>query len=90
MLDARFFNRFSGQVYLWSAVIIFATASFATRKLIDVGAQQLIDGRNPILFCNVLFLGNLCSISSHVGVSPAKVIHFSQGVFPFNDSCTLK
>jgi drug/metabolite transporter (DMT)-like permease len=62
MLDARFFNRFSGQVCLWSAVVIFATASSVTRKLIDIGAQHLIDGRNPISFCNVLFVGNLCAL----------------------------
>lgn len=44
------------------AIIIFGAANSLTRKLTEVGAQNLIDGRNPISFCNVLFVGNLCAL----------------------------
>ena len=57
-----FFNRIPGSVYLWLAVIIFATSNSVTRKLTELGAQHLIDGRNPISFCNVLFVGNICAL----------------------------
>jgi drug/metabolite transporter (DMT)-like permease len=51
-----------GRAYLLTAVVIFAAASSVTRKLTDIGAQNLIDGRNPISFCNVLFVGNLVAL----------------------------
>ncbi len=51
-----------GRVYLLLAVVIFATANAVTRKLTDLGAQNLVDGRNPISFCNVLFVGNLVAL----------------------------
>ncbi|NJL49775.1 MAG: DMT family transporter [Leptolyngbyaceae cyanobacterium SM2_5_2] len=51
-----------GQAYLLLAVIIFATANAVTRRLTDLGAQNLVDGRNPISFCNVLFVGNLVAL----------------------------
>ncbi len=44
------------------AIIIFGAANSITRKLTEIGAQNLIDGRNPISFCNVLFVGNLCAL----------------------------
>ncbi|WP_008311437.1 DMT family transporter [Leptolyngbya sp. PCC 6406] len=50
------------RAYLLTSVIIFAAANSVTRKLTDLGAQNLIDGRNPISFCNVLFVGNLCAL----------------------------
>lgn len=55
-------SRIPGRVYLMSAIIIFGTANSLTRKLTELGAQNLIDGRNPISFCNVLFVGNLCAL----------------------------
>ncbi len=58
---SNFLNRIPGSVYLWLAVIIFATSNSVTRKLTELGAQHLIDGRNPISFCNVLFVGNICA-----------------------------
>jgi drug/metabolite transporter (DMT)-like permease len=51
-----------GKAYLLAAVFIFGTASAVTRQLTDLGAQHLIDGRNPISFCNVLFVGNVCAL----------------------------
>lgn len=44
------------------AILIFGAANAVTRKLTDIGAENLIDGRNPISFCNVLFVGNLCAL----------------------------
>lgn len=59
---SNFFNIIPGQIYLWLAVIIFAAAGSVTRKLTEIGSQHLIDGRNPISFCNVLFVGNICAL----------------------------
>ncbi|NET02644.1 MAG: hypothetical protein F6K61_19270 [Sphaerospermopsis sp. SIO1G1] len=56
----RLFN--PGRTYLLLAILIFAAANSITRKLTEIGAQNLIDGRNPISFCNVLFVGNLCAL----------------------------
>jgi len=44
------------------AILIFGAASAVTRKLTDIGANNLINGHNPISFCNVLFVGNLCAL----------------------------
>lgn len=55
-------NRIPGRAYLLIAIIIFAAANSITRKVTDIGAQNLIDGRNPISFCNILFVGNLCAL----------------------------
>ncbi|MGK7889284.1 MAG: DMT family transporter [Leptolyngbyaceae cyanobacterium] len=52
----------SGRLYLLIAIVIFGAANAITRKLTDLGAANLIDGRNPISFCNVLFVGNLCAL----------------------------
>lgn len=52
----------SSSLYLWLAVLIFAASNSVTRKVTDIGARNLIDGRNPISFCNVLFVGNLCAL----------------------------
>ncbi|MDY6936183.1 MAG: DMT family transporter [Cyanobacteriota bacterium] len=54
--------RIPGRAYLLIAVLIFATAASAIRKLTEIGAQHLIDGRNPISFCNILCVGNLCAL----------------------------
>jgi drug/metabolite transporter (DMT)-like permease len=54
-------SRIPGRAYLLLAVIIFAAANSITRQLTQLGARNLIDGRNPISFCNVLFVGNLCA-----------------------------
>ncbi|MEM8614577.1 MAG: DMT family transporter [Cyanobacteria bacterium P01_H01_bin.105] len=52
----------SGRVYLLLAIAIFGAANAVTRKLTELGDLNLIDGRNPISFCNVLFIGNLCAL----------------------------
>ncbi|MDJ0730663.1 MAG: DMT family transporter [Crocosphaera sp.] len=61
-------NKIPGRLYLLVAVMIFAVANSVTRKLTELGAQNLIDGRNPISFCNVLFVGNLCALLALLGV----------------------
>ena len=55
-------SRIPGRVYLLIGSIIFATANPVTRKITELGTQHLIQGRNPISFCNVLFVGNLCAL----------------------------
>lgn len=55
-------GRVPARVYLLLAVIIFAAANSVTRRLTELGAANLIQGRNPISLCNVLFVGNLCAL----------------------------
>jgi drug/metabolite transporter (DMT)-like permease len=54
-------SRIPGRAYLLLAILIFAASNPVIRKLTQLGAQNLIDGRNPISFCNVLFVGNFCA-----------------------------
>ena len=51
-----------GRVYLFVAILIFASSNSVTRQLTELGENYLIEGRNPISFCNVLFVGNLCAL----------------------------
>ena len=55
-------NQKIGRVCLIAAMIIFAASNSISSKLADIGMQNLVDGRNPISFCNVLFVGNLCAL----------------------------
>lgn len=55
-------SKISGQIYLWIAVILFAASNSIVQKLTNIGAHHLIDGRNPISACNVLFVSNLCAL----------------------------
>jgi drug/metabolite transporter (DMT)-like permease len=59
---SQILNRIPSSVYLWLAVIIGAASSSVTRKIIAIGENHLIDGRNPISLCNVLFVGNICAL----------------------------
>jgi drug/metabolite transporter (DMT)-like permease len=58
----RHFIKIPGQVYLWVAILIFGASSSVTRKLTEIGATQFMNERNPISFCNVLFVGNICAL----------------------------
>jgi drug/metabolite transporter (DMT)-like permease len=49
-------------VYLWIAALIFSASNSVTRRISELGQQHLVDGRNPISLCNVLFVGNLCAL----------------------------
>ncbi len=55
-------NRIPGQIYLWLAIPIFGASSAVTRRLTEIGAQNFVNGQNPISLCNVLFVGNLCAL----------------------------
>ncbi len=57
-----FLRKIPSQTFLWLAIAIFGASSAVTRKLTEIGAQNLMDGRNPISLCNVLFVGNLCAL----------------------------
>lgn len=62
------FNKIPGRVYLLIAILIFAAANSVTRRLTELGTNNLIDGRNPISFCNVLFVGNLCALIALIAI----------------------
>ncbi|MEM7759451.1 MAG: DMT family transporter [Cyanobacteria bacterium P01_A01_bin.40] len=61
-------NKISGRGYLLIAILIFAASNSVTRRLTELGAEKLIDGRNPISFCNVLFVGNLCALVALIAI----------------------
>lgn len=52
----------SGRAYLLIAIAILGSANAVVRQLTQIGEMNLISGRNPISFCNVLFAGNLCAL----------------------------
>ena len=52
----------SGRLYLIIAIILLGSASAVIRKITEIGAVQAMGGHNPISFCNVLFVGNLCAL----------------------------
>jgi drug/metabolite transporter (DMT)-like permease len=58
----KFVSQIPSSIYLAIAVLIFAASSSVTRKIVEIGQTNLIDGRNPISLCNVLFVGNLCAL----------------------------
>ena len=55
------FKRLPASLFLWIAVIIFGASNAITKRLTEIGAENLVDGRNPISFCNLLFVGNVCA-----------------------------
>ncbi|MBO9997729.1 MAG: EamA family transporter [Cyanobacteria bacterium SID2] len=59
---ARSLGRLPGRAYLLLGSIVFAAANSIARLLTELGEANPIDGRNPISFCNVLFVGNLCAL----------------------------
>ena len=56
------FSKIPGRAYLIIGVLIFAASGSVTRRLTELGAANAIDGSNPISFCNVLFVGNICAL----------------------------
>jgi len=58
----KLFQQTSSSIYLSLAVLVFASSNSLTRKLVDIGKQNLVNGRNPISLCNVLFVGNICAL----------------------------
>jgi drug/metabolite transporter (DMT)-like permease len=61
-IRAQLAPKFMSFLYLWIAITIFAASNSVTRKVTEIGTQNLIQGRNPISFCNILFVGNLCAL----------------------------
>ncbi len=59
---SKLIARIPGRAYLMIAILIFAASNGITRKITQLGADNLINGRNPISFCNLLFVGNLCAL----------------------------
>ncbi len=53
-----------GRPYLWISILIFGAAASVVARLVEVGEANLIDGRNPISFCNLLFVGNLVAAAT--------------------------
>jgi drug/metabolite transporter (DMT)-like permease len=58
----KLLKQIPSSIYLGMAVLIFAVSNSITSKVIEVGKNHLIDGRNPISLCNILFVGNLCAL----------------------------
>ncbi|MFB2882049.1 DMT family transporter [Floridanema aerugineum] len=54
--------RVPSPIYLGIAVLIFAASNSVTRKIVEIGENHAINGRNPISLCNVLFVGNICAL----------------------------
>ncbi len=54
----------SAAVMIWMSLAIFALAKSVVTLLTEIGAANPIDGRNPISFCNVLFVGNIIAALS--------------------------
>jgi drug/metabolite transporter (DMT)-like permease len=49
---------------VWLSLLIFAASNSVVMLLSQLGAMHLIEGRNAISFCNLLFVGNLCAFLS--------------------------
>ncbi len=50
-----------GPVLVWASIFIFGASNSIVVLLVETGAAHPIEGRNPISFCNLLFVGNLCA-----------------------------
>ncbi len=55
--------RLPNGLYLAIASLIFAASNSITRKIIEIGEANLVNGNNPISPCNVLFVGNICAFA---------------------------
>ena len=53
-----------GVPMVWSALALFALAKSVIHILTEIGAANPVDGRNPISFCNVLFVGNVIAATT--------------------------
>ncbi len=68
---ASFSNRafpIPGPVYLLLGILIFGASTAFVRRLTEIGAQHLIDGKNPISYLNILLAGNFCALIFLIGV----------------------
>ncbi|NEP74766.1 MAG: DMT family transporter [Okeania sp. SIO2G4] len=58
---SNLWQKIPGQIYLLLAIIIFGSSNAITKQLTEIGAEKF-PGENPISFCNVLFVGNICAL----------------------------
>ena len=65
-----------GRTYLWIAILIFAAAASVVARLVEIGEANLIDGRNPISFCNLLFAGNLVAALTLLALYHRDVVRY--------------
>jgi drug/metabolite transporter (DMT)-like permease len=68
-----FYKIIPGQIYLWIAIFIYASANSFIRKLTEIGSQKLIDGKNPISFGSVLLVGNICGLLFLIAIHRQKL-----------------
>jgi len=64
-------KKFLPLLYLWIAMLIFSSANPVVSKLGHLGASHLVEGRNPISFCNVLFAANFIAGIVLLGINRA-------------------
>ncbi|WBV71517.1 EamA family transporter [Legionella pneumophila] len=64
--------RHKGILYLFLSSLIISAANPVIAKLITLGNEHLVNGRNPISFCNVLFAGNFIAVLTLI------LIHFRE------------
>ncbi|PSF32240.1 EamA family transporter [Aphanothece hegewaldii CCALA 016] len=81
---SQFLSHIPSLVYLWVAVLIFAASNSVTRKIIELGEHHLVNGRNPISLCNVLFVGNICAFLVMISIfysewKPRKLKNLTRG-----------
>ncbi|MDZ7844336.1 MAG: DMT family transporter [Anaerolineales bacterium] len=55
-------TQLTGILLIWGAVITYAASNSIIALLTAVGESNPIDGKNPISFCNILFVGNLVAL----------------------------
>lgn len=55
-------TQFSGILLVWGAVLTYAASNSIVALLTEVGENNPIEGKNPISFCNILFVGNLVAL----------------------------
>ena len=80
---SQILSQIPSSVYLWMALIIGAASSSVTRKIIEIGEQHIVNGRNPISLCNVLFVGNICALAVMLPIfyqqlNPARLQQFTR------------
>lgn len=74
-------KKIHGPLLLLAAVIVLASSNSIIKKIVAVGSQYPV---NPITFCNVLFIGNLCAFIS------LAIIYHNKLDFTFFKRASLK
>jgi len=61
-------TQLTGILFVWGAVITYAASNSIVAILTEIGENNPIDGKNPISFCNILFVGNLVALIALLGI----------------------